>query len=697
MKGMKSVKKTKKTLALVLSAILCLNLFVLTASAKNLGTGVSATLSIDQMSVSSSDQTVTLTVAMQNSITADGFSGTLYWPEELTLTSISSELPGFGGSDYNLNNGKVYWSEENVENITVSGLLTAVFTIPANTAAGTYEIGMKDVEITSDYGNPYDDAKALTASATLTISAAPVAVTGVSLSKSETALTVGASETLTATVSPENANNKNVSWKSDDTAVATVDQNGKVTAVGEGEAIITATTEDGKYTATCTVKVSPAPVAANGVTLTPDKTTLNVGEKQTLTATVLPAYATNKNVTWVSSDTSVATVENGVVTAVGKGTATITVTTEDGGYTATCEVTVKLPVSAVTLNETSTALVVGNTKQLTATVAPANADDSTVTWKSGNTNVATVDQTGKVTAVGVGTTTITATAGGKSATCTVTVTAKPVPIEAIALRDAAVSVGGTIQLESVFTPADTTQRDVIWTSSDRTIATVDANGRVRGVAEGKVTITVTSTADRSITASCTVTVTKNLSDDLVSIIGALGNSSLPFNDVTVRDYFYDAVKWAVDRGITSGTSRYTFSPDAPCTRAQVVTFLWRAAGCPQPTSKSNPFTDVRADDYFYTAVLWAVENGITNGTSAKTFSPDATVTRAQVVTFLWRANGQPTAGNSGFADVSADKYYATAVAWAVFQRITTGTGFGVFSPDAACTRAQIVTFLYRAN
>ena len=698
MKGMKSVKKTKKTLALVLSAILCLNLFVLTASAKNLGTGVSATLSIDQMSVSSSDQTVTLTVAMQNSITADGFSGTLYCPEELTLTSISSELPGFGGSDYNLNNGKVYWSEENVENITVSGLLTAVFTIPANTAAGTYEIGIKDVEITSDYGIPYDDAKALTASATLTISAAPVAVTGISLSKSETALTVGASETLTATVSPENANNKNVSWKSDDTAVATVDQNGKVTAVGKGSATITATTEDGKYTATCTVKVSPAPVAANGVTLTPDKTTLNVGEKQTLTATVLPADATNKNVTWVSSDTSVATVENGVVTAVGKGTATITVTTADGGYTATCEVTVKLPVSAVTLNETSTALVVGNTKQLTATVAPANADDSTVTWKSGNTNVATVDQTGKVTAVGVGTTTITATAGGKSATCTVTVTAKPVPIEAIALRDAAVSVGGTIQLEPVFTPADTTQRDVIWTSSDRTTATVDANGRVRGVSEGKVTITVTSTADPSITASCTVTVTKNLSDaGLAAIIGALGNGSLPFNDVTVRDYFYDAVKWAVDRGITSGTSRYTFNPDAPCTRAQVVTFLWRAAGCPQPTSKSNPFTDVRADDYFYDAVLWAVEHGITNGTSAKTFSPDATVTRAQVVTFLWRANGQPTAGNSGFADVSADKYYATAVAWAVFQRITTGTGFGVFSPDAACTRAQIVTFLYRAR
>ena len=694
MKGMKSVKKTKKTLALVLSAILCLNLFVLTASAKNLGTGVSATLSIDQMSVSSSDQTVTLTVAMQNSITADGFSGTLYWPEELTLTSISSELPGFGGSDYNLNNGKVYWSEENVENITVSGLLTAVFTIPANTAAGTYEIGIKDVEITSDYGIPYDDAKALTASATLTISAAPVAVNGVSLNKSETALTVGASETLTATVSPENANNKNVSWKSDDTAVATVDQNGKVTAVGKGSATITVTTEDGKYTATCTVKVSPAPVAANGVTLTPDKTTLNVGEKQTLTATVLPADATNKTVTWASSDPAVATVENGVVTAVGKGTATITVTTANGGYTATCEVTVKLPVSAVTLSETSTALVVDDTKQLTATVAPANADDSTVTWKSGNTNVATVDQTGKVTAVGVGTTTITATAGGKSATCKITVTAKPVPIEGIALSNAEVPVGRTIQLEPVFTPADTTQRDVIWTSSDRTIATVDANGRVRGLAEGKVTITVTSAKDASITASCTVTVTRNYLDE---IIAAAEDDALPFDDVSSRDYYYDAVEWAVEQGITSGTSRRTFSPDAPCTRAQVVTFLWRAAGSPAPMLNKNPFTDVRTGDYYYDAVLWAVQNGITTGTSATTFSPDATVTRAQVVTFLWRANGQPAAGNSGFLDVSSNAYYARAVDWAFANGITTGMDYGAFGPDTACTRAQIVTFLYRAR
>ena len=581
-----------------------------------------------------------------------------------------------------------------------ANIVTAVYTVDKDTPTGDYTICIKDALLEEGVNGESFQSATYEATVHVTNTYKPtVDVESVTLSESKLDMFVGDSETLTATVLPAEATEKDVTWTSSDPKVATVDENGKVTAVKAGTATITVkSVSNNTVTDTCEVTVTDQPVSVTGVTLNPDKATLNVGETQKLTVEFAPTNATNKHVTWVSSNEAVATVADGIVTAVGKGTATITVTTEDGNHTATCEITVKIPVSGVTLNPTSTALVVGDTKQLTATVEPENADDSTVVWTSGNEKVATVDQNGLVTAVGAGTTTITATAGGKSATCTVTVTAKPVPIKGIALSDAAVSVGRTIQLEPVFTPADTTQRDVIWTSSDRTIATVDANGRVRGVSEGKVTITVTSTADPSIRASCTVTVTKNLSDaGLAAIIGALGNGSLPFNDVTVRDYFYDAVKWAVDRGITSGTSRYTFSPDAPCTRAQVVTFLWRAAGCPQPTSKSNPFTDVRADDYFYDAVLWAVEHGITNGTSAKTFSPDATVTRAQVVTFLWRANGQPTAGNSGFADVSADKYYATAVAWAVFQRITTGTGFGVFSPDAACTRAQIVTFLYRAR
>ena len=167
-----------------------------------------------------------------------------------------------------------------------------------------------------------------------------------------------------------------------------------------------------------------------------------------------------------------------------------------------------------------------------------------------------------------------------------------------------------------------------------------------------------------------------------------------FADVPASAYYADAVKWAVEQGITSGTSATTFSPNMSCTRAQIVTFLWRANGSPKADG-ANPFTDVSADAYYYDAVLWAVKQGITSGTSATTFSPDATVTRGQTVTFLYRAAGAPAVSGGSFADVATDAYYADAVAWAVKEGITSGTGGNSFSPDAPCTRGQIVTFLYR--
>ena len=169
-----------------------------------------------------------------------------------------------------------------------------------------------------------------------------------------------------------------------------------------------------------------------------------------------------------------------------------------------------------------------------------------------------------------------------------------------------------------------------------------------------------------------------------------------FNDVKPGDYFYDAVNWAVEKGITTGTSATTFSPNASCTRAQIVTFLWRASGSPEPKTASNPFTDVAANAYYCKAVLWAVENGITTGTSATTFSPDAPCTRAQGVTFLWRANGSKAASAAAsFTDVASDAYYAPAVAWAAEQNVTGGIGNGLFAPNDVCTRAQIVSMLYR--
>lgn len=170
-----------------------------------------------------------------------------------------------------------------------------------------------------------------------------------------------------------------------------------------------------------------------------------------------------------------------------------------------------------------------------------------------------------------------------------------------------------------------------------------------------------------------------------------------FNDVKKTDYFFDAVEWAVEKGITTGTSATTFSPNANCNRAQAVTFLWRAKGSPAPKATTTAFTDVAPGSYYYNAVLWAVENGVTNGTSATTFSPDATCTRGQIVTFLHRSLNQPAVGtNNPFTDVAPDAFYANAVLWAVANDVTKGTSATTFSPNATCTRGQIVTFLYRA-
>ena len=171
-----------------------------------------------------------------------------------------------------------------------------------------------------------------------------------------------------------------------------------------------------------------------------------------------------------------------------------------------------------------------------------------------------------------------------------------------------------------------------------------------------------------------------------------------FVDVATGSYYEDAVDWAVENGITKGTDNTHFSPDGICTRAQAVTFLWRAAGSPKPETRTMPFTDIPAGSYYYDAVLWAVENGITKGTSNTTFSPNMTCSRAQIVAFLWRSEKSPAAGTANpFADVKSTAYYADAVLWAVKEDITKGTTNTTFSPDADCTRAQIVTFLWRCK
>ncbi len=260
-----------------------------------------------------------------------------------------------------------------------------------------------------------------------------VPVTGVQLGSSSLSLEVGGSANLMATVLPSNATDKSISWSSSNTGVATVDNNGKVTAVAAGSAVITVTTTDGGKTATCTVTVTNPAIPVQSVSLDKTSLSLNVGENSTLLATILPANADNKAVTWSSSNTAIATVDaSGKVTAVAAGSAVITVTTTDGGKTATCTVTVTnpaVPVQSVSLNKTELSLNVGESVTLTATVLPENADNKAVTWSSSDAAVATVDSNGKVTAVAAGSAVITVktTDGEKTATCTVTVIADKDP------------------------------------------------------------------------------------------------------------------------------------------------------------------------------------------------------------------------------------------------------------------------------
>ena len=245
------------------------------------------------------------------------------------------------------------------------------------------------------------------------------------------------------------------------------------------------------------------------VTLSAETLELTVGETASLTATLVPSDATLKVVSWTSSDTSVVTITDGAITAVSPGTAVITVTTKDGNKTATCSITVKAPVVAVTgvtLNKTTLTLAKGNSESLTAAIAPDNATDKEVTWSSSRTSVATVDASGKVTAVAAGTATITVSTndGSKKATCEVTVN---VPVTGVTLDNTTltITVGGTSTLTANVAPNDATDKDVTWSSSDSSVATVNTNGVITAVAAGKATVTVT-TKDGNKTATCVVTV-----------------------------------------------------------------------------------------------------------------------------------------------------------------------------------------------
>ena len=420
-------------------------------------------------------------------------------------------------------------------------------------------------------------------------------VTGVSLNKNDLTLEEGAEETLIATVTPDEADDKSVAWESDTPAVATVDADGKVTAVKAGNAVITVTTTDGGYTASCSVTVKKAVVNVSGVSLDQKTLKLAVGESETLTATVAPENADDQGVTWTSSAASVATVDkSGKVTAVAAGEATITVKTNDGGYEAECVVTVSedlqiravmsectisvgmtmeaevtvspataetpefvysssdptvasiddageikalspgtttikikttdgkastsfeltvvantIDVTGIEIDQVSMKLTEGETGKLAAWVTPKNASNQNITFSSDDEDVAIVNKNGVVTAIGEGTTDITATSedGGFSKTCKVTVTPQVIEVSGVSLdeNELTLTVGDTQSLTATIEPEDATDQKISWSSDDKNVATVDANGRVTAVAEGVAKITVT-TEDGGYTDDCWVAV-----------------------------------------------------------------------------------------------------------------------------------------------------------------------------------------------
>lgn len=392
--------------------------------------------------------------------------------------------------------------------VTVDANVTDMQVTTANTALtvnGTVDTLQADANVTVS-GNGHINEK--TGSGQISVS-----VAGVSLDKTEIVLVEGSNQTLTATVEPTNATNKNVTWSSDHEAVATVDQNGTVTARRGGQAIITVTTADGSKTATCTVRVRiqiGEPVQSVGLNKT--ELALEVGKTGTLEAKVEPSDATNKNVTWSSSNSEVATVDNGVVTAVSAGEAIITVTTEDGAKTATCKVTVNapqtVPVTGVTLDKTSLDLKTGDNTTLTATVNPESATNKDVTWISDKPEIAAVEG-GTVTAKAAGTAIIAVTTidGGKIATCKVTVTPKTVPVSGIQVQGAAsIYVGDTTKLTATVTPTNATNQKVTWSSNNESVATVGTDGTVTAVSAGTATITATAQDGSGISGSFVVTV-----------------------------------------------------------------------------------------------------------------------------------------------------------------------------------------------
>ena len=374
-----------------------------------------------------------------------------------------------------------------------------------------------------------------------------------------------------------------------------------------------------------------------------------------------------------------------------------------------CLSIVLVPVSAVTdendtakiiVSQQEVTLKVGETKTLEAAVIPQQ-DDAVFQWVSGNDSVAMVDENGVITGIKEGDAEILVRLIGREevfATVQVTVkneeskseentdkaddpteTQEILPQHVTLLdftveeKNVVIPAKGTTPLTIRYTPEDATDRPV-WTSSNPSVVTVDSDGQLTATGIGYATVT-----------------------GIWGLHVATVQVQVGFSDVEKDQYYYEPVYWALENGITGGMNATDFKPDSTCTRGQIMTFLWRINGSPEPNPGNNPFTDVTPDRFFYKPILWAYQSGMTAGTTATTFSPEAYCSRGQVVQFIWGCQKNKETRTVGFTDVKNSAYYYHAVKWAYHNGITAGTTKTTFGPNEACTRGQIVTFLYKCK
>ena len=703
-----------------------------------------------------------------------------------------------GGIVFDDNQGTVYGSVELQDNLTIDDdeNLTigedASLTIPNN------------ITLTNE-GTVTTDGGTLTNNGTINNSGtlpddidgtAPPSITTTSLAGG----TVGTAYTATLAASGTGT----ITWSNSGNLPAglTLDENtgvisGTPTADGTFNFTAKATNDGGSDSKELSITIGEQTnVPVNRVLLNKTSTTLTVGNTETLTATVEPANATNKAVTWSSDNSGVATVSNGVVTAVTPGTATITVTAQgDSTKSASCTVTVTaaaVPVTGVTLNKTSTSLYVGGTETLTATVEPSDATNKNVTWSSDDTSVATVDASGLVTAVARGTAVITATAAdgsGANASCTVTVSryssgggssssstslsdraiddiqdARPGDTVEITLRPGRTTLerevfeelaGQDITLEidagdgvlwtvnGLDIPEDTRLHDL---DLDVDLGDSDIPVRVLNAVTGEIstvqlslahdgefgfTMTLSAPLGRDnadywanlywyneeteelefqqaarIARDGTAEFALDHASDYAIVIDDRSHEpvDLPFNDVPEGYWAYDAIQYVYGEGLMAGTSGSTFSPEGTTTRGQIVTILWRLSDSPVVNYLMD-YSDVSLDSYYAEAIRWATSEGIVGGYGGGVFGPDDPITREQLAVMLHRyaqhqgydvSIGEDT-NILSYADAfTVSEYAVSALQWACGAGIISGTGDGsTLTPQGEATRAQAATVLMR--